>query len=231
MPDLGRSEDSLAACRSRTAARRSTTTTCAAVDEVLRGDWLTQGPAVRAFEDAVAARCEAPYAVAFSSGTAALHGAAFAAGLGPGDELVTSAITFAASANCGAYLGATPRFADIEPATWNVSPETIGAALTDRTRAVVPVHFTGLPAPIAAIRERVGEDVVIIEDAAHAIGARAARRARRLVPALGHGRVLVSPGQDRDERRGRNRHHAERRAPPAPARVPHARDGPRSALG
>jgi perosamine synthetase len=143
-----------------------------AVDDVLRGDWLTQGPAVRAFEDAVASRCGAPYGVAFSSGTAALHGAAFAAGLGPGDELVTSAITFAASANCGAYLGATPRFADIDEATWNVSPETIGEALTERTRAVIPVHFTGLPAPIAAIRKRVGEDVVIIEDAAHAIGAR-----------------------------------------------------------
>jgi UDP-4-amino-4,6-dideoxy-N-acetyl-beta-L-altrosamine transaminase len=143
-----------------------------AVEEVLRGDWLTQGPTVQAFEQAVAARCEAPYAVAFSSGTAALHGAAFAAGLRPGDELVTSAITFAASANCSAYLGATPKFADIEDATWNVSPETIGGALTERTRAVVPVHFTGLPAPVAAIRERVGHDVVIIEDAAHAIGAR-----------------------------------------------------------
>lgn len=143
-----------------------------AVDEVLRGDWLTQGPAVHRFEDAVSRVCDVSFAVAFSSGTAALHGAAFAAGLGPGDELVTSAITFAASANCGAYLGATPRFADIEPATWNASAETIGAVVTERTRAVVPVHFTGLPAPIAAIRERVGANVRIIEDAAHAIGAR-----------------------------------------------------------
>jgi perosamine synthetase len=143
-----------------------------AVEEVLRSDWLTQGPAVRRFEEAVARVCEAPHAVAFSSGTAALHGAAFAAGLGPGDELVTSAITFAASANCGAYLGATPRFADIDPATWNVSPESLAGALTASTRAVIPVHFTGLPAPIAPIRERVGDEVVIIEDAAHAIGAR-----------------------------------------------------------
>jgi len=144
----------------------------AAVVAVLRGDWLTQGPAVEAFEAAVADLCEVPYAVAFSSGTAALHGAAFAAGLGPGDELVTSAITFAASANCAAYLGARPCFADIDPATWNVNAETIVAALTDRTRAVVPVHFTGLPAPIADIRQRVGDGVRIIEDAAHAIGAR-----------------------------------------------------------
>lgn len=144
----------------------------AAVVEVLRGDWLTQGPAVGAFEDAFAAACQAPHAVAFSSGTAALHAAAHAAGLGPGDELLTSAITFAASANCGAYTGATPTFADIDPATWNVSEHTVAAALTPATRCVVPVHFAGLPAPVAAIRRAVGDDVRIVEDAAHAIGAR-----------------------------------------------------------
>src|SRR4051812_43874376 len=116
-----------------------------AVLATLRGDWLTQGPHVEGFERAVAERCEAPYAVAFSSGTAALHGAAFAAGVGPGDELITSAITFAASANCGAYLGGVPRFADIDPATWNVSAATIAKAAGPATKAVVPVHFTGLP--------------------------------------------------------------------------------------
>jgi UDP-4-amino-4,6-dideoxy-N-acetyl-beta-L-altrosamine transaminase len=146
----------------------------AAVTRTLRGDWLTQGPAVRAFEEAVATACDAPYAVAYSSGTAALHGAALAAGAGPGDELLTSAITFAASANCGAYVGATPVFADIDPQTWNVSAESVRAALTPRTRIVVPVHFSGLPAPIAEIRAAVGPDVVIVEDAAHAIGARQA---------------------------------------------------------
>jgi len=144
----------------------------AAVVEVLRGDWLTQGPNVRAFEEACAAACDVPHAVAFSSGTAALHAAAHVAGLGPGDELITSAITFAASANCGAYTGAAPTFADIDPTTWNVSASTIADALTPRTRAVVPVHFAGLPAPIAEIRATVGEEVTIIEDAAHAIGAR-----------------------------------------------------------
>src|SRR5262245_10434175 len=118
-----------------------------AVAEVLRGDWLTQGPAVTAFEEAIAEACQVPHAVAFSSGTAALHGAAFAAGVGPGDELVTSALTFAASANCAAYLGATPRFADVEASTWNVSAATVGSAVTGSTRAVVPVHFAGLPAP------------------------------------------------------------------------------------
>src|SRR4051812_12614100 len=103
----------------------------AAVVEVLQGDWLTQGPAVAAFEASVAELCGVPHAIAFSSGTAALHGAAFAAGVGPGDELVTSALTFAASANCAAYLGATPRFADIDPRTWNVNAETVRAALSD----------------------------------------------------------------------------------------------------
>jgi UDP-4-amino-4,6-dideoxy-N-acetyl-beta-L-altrosamine transaminase len=143
-----------------------------AVVDVLRGERLTQGPAVEAFERDFAAAVDAPYAVAFSSGTAALHGAAWAAGLGFGDELLTSAITFAASANCAAYVGATPRFADIDPATWNVSPQTLADALEPRTRAVVPVHFAGLPLPMAEIRAAVGEDVTIIEDAAHAVGAR-----------------------------------------------------------
>jgi perosamine synthetase len=142
-----------------------------AVVATLRGDWLTQGPAVEEFERAFAAACDVPYAVAFSSGTAGLHAAAFAAGVGPGDELVTSALTFAASANCGAYLGATPVFADIERDTWNVSAATVAAALTERTKVVVPVHFAGLPAPVAEIRAAAGPEVVIVEDAAHAAGA------------------------------------------------------------
>jgi len=142
----------------------------AAVTDVLHGDWLTQGPAVREFEEAFAAACGAPYAVAFSSGTAGLHGAAFAAGAGPGDELVTSALTFAASANCGAYLGATPRFADIERDTWNVGADSVQAVVTERTKVVVPVHFAGLPAPIAEIRAGLPDGVAIVEDAAHALG-------------------------------------------------------------
>jgi perosamine synthetase len=142
-----------------------------AVLEVLRGDWLTQGPRVRDFEEAVASSCEVPYAVAFSSGTAALHAAVLAGGLGPDDELVTSGLTFAASANCAAYVGAVPRFADIDPQTWNVSGETVAAACGRRTRAVVPVHFAGLPAPVDEIRERVGDEILLIEDASHALGA------------------------------------------------------------
>ena len=142
----------------------------AAVTEVLRGDWLTQGPAVREFEEAFAAACGAPYAVAFSSGTAGLHGAAFAADVGAGDEIVTSALTFAASANCGAYLGATPRFADIERDTWNVDANTVQAVTSDATKLVVPVHFAGLPAPVAEIRAALPDGVTIVEDAAHALG-------------------------------------------------------------
>jgi perosamine synthetase len=143
----------------------------AAVADVLRGDWLTQGPSVAGFENAVAEVCDVPFAVAFSSGTAALHAAAFAADVGPGDELVSAALTFSASANCAAYLGGTPCFADISPDTLNVTGETIRQALTERTRAVVPVDFAGLAAPIAEVRDAVGPDVTIIEDAAHALGA------------------------------------------------------------
>ena len=142
-----------------------------AVVDVLRGDRITQGPAVEAFEAALARACDVPFAVAFSSGTAALHGAAFAAGLGSGDDLVTSALTFAASANCGVYLGARPVFADIDPKTWNVSGRTLAAACTPATKAVVPVHFAGLPAPVAEIRRALSRDIRIIEDAAHALGA------------------------------------------------------------
>jgi UDP-4-amino-4,6-dideoxy-N-acetyl-beta-L-altrosamine transaminase len=139
------------------------------VTQVLTGDWLTQGPTVTAFEEAVADLCDVPHAVAFSSGTAALHAAAFAAGTGPGDTLLTSALTFAASANCGVYLGADPAFADIDPDTLNMSAATAASA---PARVVIPVDFAGLPAPIEAIRAAVGDEVALIADAAHSLGAR-----------------------------------------------------------
>ena len=114
--------------------------------------------------------------VAFSNGTAALHGAAFAAGLGPGDEILTSPLSFAASSNCALYLGARPRFVDISPETWNLDPAALEARLGARTRAVVAVSFAGLPVdlePLASVRKQ----VVLIEDAAHALGAlRSGRR-------------------------------------------------------
>ncbi|MBM7866724.1 UDP-4-amino-4,6-dideoxy-N-acetyl-beta-L-altrosamine transaminase [Heliobacterium gestii] len=144
----------------------------AAVAEALRGDYLTTGPAIDRFEAALARRVGARFGVAVSSGTAALHAAYFAAGIGPGDEVIVPANTFAATANAALYLGAKPVFADIEPDTGNVDVAAVASLITERTRAIVPVHFAGLPADIAAIRdmaERYG--LPVIEDAAHALGA------------------------------------------------------------
>ncbi len=143
-----------------------------AVNEVLRGDWLTNGPTVARFEEAFAARVGARFAVALSSGTAALHAAAVVAGLGPGDEVILSPLTFLASANCLLYCGARPVFADIDPATLNLDPKRVEAALTVRSKAILPVHFAGLPCAmdrLQAIAQTHG--LRIIEDAAHALGA------------------------------------------------------------
>jgi perosamine synthetase len=131
---------------------------------VLRGDWLTQGPAIEAFEKSVAEHVGARHAVAYSNGTAALHGAAAAAGLGPGDTLVSSPLTFMASVNCGRFVGATPALVDIDPSTWNINLDL----LTDDVEAVVPVHYAGLPVDLSSMHRR---PRVVIEDAAHALGA------------------------------------------------------------
>ena len=145
----------------------------AAVTKVLAGDWLTQGPVVGSFEAALAAFSGVAHAVVFSSGTAALHGACWAAGLGPGDEAITTPLTFAATANAVVYQGARPVFADIDGASLNVDPEAVKQVATERTRAILPVDFAGLPCeydillPLA--RER---GWVVIEDAAHSLGAR-----------------------------------------------------------
>jgi perosamine synthetase len=140
-----------------------------AVLRVLDSDRLTQGPEVDAFEKEFAKAVGAPYAVSFSSGTAALHAAAYVAN-GQNDFL-TSALTFVASANCAVYVGGQPRFADIEPDTWNVSVRTLRAANNYQTSAVVPVHFAGYPCDIRAIRDVAPfPDIGIIEDACHALG-------------------------------------------------------------
>jgi len=143
-----------------------------AVADTLRGDWLTQGPAVARFEAALAEACGARHAVAVANGTLALHLACLAADVGPGSEGITSPITFLASANCFVTCGARPRFADIDPATWNLDPRAAEAAVNERTRALVPVDFAGLPADLEAFRavaDRHG--LVVIEDACHALGA------------------------------------------------------------
>jgi perosamine synthetase len=149
----------------------------AAVVEVLRSDWLTTGPKVGEFEEAFAARVGAAYAVSFSSGTAALHGAAFAAGLKAGDEAITTPLTFAATANCVLYQDATPVFADVSADTLNLDPDQIEKRLSSKTRAILPVDYSGHPADLAVlmdVAQRHG--LIVIEDACHALGAEFRRK-------------------------------------------------------
>lgn len=143
-----------------------------AVVKVLKSDYLTTGPAVEAFEKKVADYVGAKYAVAVSNGTAALHVACLAAGIGEGDEVITTPITFAASANCVLYCGGTPVFADIDPDTYNISPEELESKITPQTKAIIPVHYTGQPCDMDAILEIARKhDLLVIEDGAHALGA------------------------------------------------------------
>lgn len=135
-----------------------------AVVGVLRGNWLTQGPALVQFEEALVGATGARFAVAFSNGTAALHAACAAAGLGPGDVAVTSPLSFAASANCVRYVGASVRFVDIDPDTLNLAPEHVPSG----TEALIAVHYGGLPVDLTKLRQR---PRIVIEDAAHALGA------------------------------------------------------------
>jgi perosamine synthetase len=142
------------------------------VVDVLRSDWLTTGPKVGEFEEALAARVGAKHAVSFSSGTSALHGAAFAAGLKPGDEAITTPMTFAATANSLLYQGATPVFADVSADTLNLDPEKAAARVTRRTRAILPVDYAGHSAEMDAILELAAHHgLVVIEDGCHALGA------------------------------------------------------------
>ncbi|WP_374120521.1 UDP-4-amino-4,6-dideoxy-N-acetyl-beta-L-altrosamine transaminase [Neobacillus sp. PS3-40] len=143
-----------------------------AVVEVLKGDYLTTGPNINQFEQAVADYVEAKYAVAFSNGTAALHGACFAAGIGDGDEVITTPMTFAASANCVLYQGGAPVFADIDEHTYNIDPIEIEKKITEKTKAIIPVDFTGQPVHLDSILEIAKKhNLIVIEDAAHALGA------------------------------------------------------------
>ncbi|MHB8117230.1 MAG: UDP-4-amino-4,6-dideoxy-N-acetyl-beta-L-altrosamine transaminase [Methanothrix sp.] len=143
-----------------------------AVVRVLQSDWITTGPKVVEFEEAFAGRVGAKHAVAFSSGTAALHGAAYAAGLQPGDEAITTPMTFCASANCILYLGATPVFADVTADTLNINPDEVASRITEKTKAIIPVDYAGHPADLDPIRELAEErNLIVIEDACHALGA------------------------------------------------------------
>jgi perosamine synthetase len=143
-----------------------------AVVEVLRSDWLTTGPKVAEFEEAFAFRVGAAHAVSFSSGTAALHAAAFAAGLKPGDEAIIPPLTFAATANCVLYQGATPVFADVSADTLNLDPGQVAKKISSKTCAILPVDYAGHPADLAPILEIARRNgIVVIEDACHALGA------------------------------------------------------------
>jgi len=146
-----------------------------AVVEVLRSDWLTQGPAIERFERTVAEACGAAYAVAVSNATAALHLGALALGLGPGDTLWTSPNTFVASANCARYCGAGVDFVDIDPRSYNLSVAALEAKLRTGPppKLLVPVHFSGQPCEMEAIHALAARHgIAVMEDASHAVGAR-----------------------------------------------------------
>ena len=193
----------------------------AAVADVLRSDWITTGPKVAEFEAAMADYTQAKFAIAFSSGTAALHAAVFAAGLGVGDEAVTSPLTFVASANCALYVGASPVFADVRADTLTIDPAQIAARITPRTRAIIAVDFAGQPADfdeILAVAERHG--AIVIEDAAHSLGASYRGRAVGTLASMtvfsthpvkhvttGEGGVVVTADERLAERLRRFRNH------------------------
>lgn len=142
------------------------------VIETLRSPFLTQGPKIQQFEQAIANYVGAQYAVAFCNGTAALHAACYAADISEGDEVITSPITFAASANCVRYMGGTVVFADIDANTYNINPEEIRKKITQNTKAIIPVDFTGQPADMDIIMDIAREhNLVVIEDGAHSLGA------------------------------------------------------------
>ena len=152
-----------------------------AVTDALRSGWLTQGFHVKEFEDAFADYCNASYAVACCNGTAALHLAYLAIGLGKNDSIITSPLTFAATANAALYAGARPYLADIDPATHNISPSEIEKAISyinandndTHLKAIVPVHFAGLPCDMDAIWDIAKKNnLMVIEDACHALGAK-----------------------------------------------------------
>lgn len=142
------------------------------VVKVLKSDFLTTGPVIEEFEKKVADYVGAKYAVAVANGTAALHSACYAANIGKGDEVITTPITFAASSNCAFYCGAVPVFADIDPKTYNIDPSDVEKKITDRTKAIIAVHFTGQPCDMERIHEIANKHgLIVIEDAAHALGA------------------------------------------------------------
>jgi perosamine synthetase len=171
----------------------------AAVAEVIESGQLTMGPKVAEFEAGLAAACEVEHAVAVSSGTAALHLAVLAVGIGPGDEVIVPAYTFPATANVVALSGARPVLVDVDPETMNVRPEAVADAVTERTRALLVVHLFGRPARWEELAAAVPEGVELLEDAAGALGARRKGHACGGLGRLGclsfHPRKIVTTGE------------------------------------
>ena len=156
----------------------------AAATEVLRSDWLTTGPKVAEFEEAIADYVDARHAVSFSSGTAALHAAVLAAGLKPGDEAITTPLTFCATANAALYGGGTPVFADVRDETLTIDPKEVERRITPRTKALLPVDYAGQPADLDALLALADRhELLVIEDAAHALGA---KYRSRMVGSISH---------------------------------------------
>jgi dTDP-4-amino-4,6-dideoxygalactose transaminase len=171
----------------------------AEVAEVLRSGQITMGPKVSEFEAGLAEACAVEHAVAVSSGTAALHLAVLALGIGPGDEVIVPAYTFPATANVVALAGAQPVLVDVDVETMNLRPDSVAEAVTDRTRAVLVVHLFGRPAPWEEIEAVVPEGVALLEDAAGALGARRGGRPCGGLGRLGclsfHPRKIVTTGE------------------------------------
>jgi perosamine synthetase len=143
-----------------------------AILRALHSDRLTQGPEVPRFEESLSASVAVDHAVAVSSGTAALHVALAALGVGPGDEVIVPSLTFVATSNAVLLCGARPVFADIEPETLTLCAESTARCMTERTRGVIPMHFAGHPADVDALREVVGDGRFVLEDGCHALGAK-----------------------------------------------------------
>jgi perosamine synthetase len=171
----------------------------AAVAEVLESGQLTMGPKVAEFEALLATACAVEHALVVSSGTAALHLAVLALGIGPGDEVLVPAYTFPATGNVVAWAGATPVLVEVDPRTMNLDVARVPDAVTSRTRAVIAVHLFGRPLEWEALREAVGDDVLLVEDAAGALGARRRGRPCGGLGVLGclsfHPRKIVTTGE------------------------------------
>src|SRR2546426_12072616 len=201
----------------------------AAVTEALASDWITQGPTLARFERALAERAGVKHAVAVANGTAALHAACWAAGLGPGDDAITTPLTFAATANAVVYQGARPLFADIDRITLNIDPDAVKRMATERTRAILSVDFAGLPCEYDRLLPLAREHGwLVIADAAHSFGGAFSGRPVGALADMttlsfhpvklittGEGGAVLTDRDDLADRLRTMRHHGIRYADPA----------------